>query len=313
MNESQMHCSINWEPMDLKTWNVKFQKIRRANLLQSYAYARAMSEVKSLKPRWGIIEIEGKEAGLLQVFETGLLGKLIHALILDRGPLWFEGFGDKDHQAAFYKAFNRQFPKRFGRKRRIIPETDLDIEPHGFTKTGKGYETIWLDLTKPQDTLLKELRKNWRGTLNKAQKEDLTIEWDENGKQWPWLLSSYMVDRETKGYDGPSVKLITALAKYAKANGDLLIGRALKKDKPVAGIMLLKHGKSATYQIGFSDDMGRKTGAHNLLLWEAVLLLQENGYKDFDLGGINDESAKGVKKFKTGLGGEITSLVGIYS
>ena len=37
----------------------------------------------------------------------------------------------------------------------------------------------------------------------------------------------------------------------------------------------------------------------------SVMLLQEReGFRDFDLGGVNDRDAAGVKAFKAGLGGD---------
>ena len=65
----------------------------------------------------------------------------------------------------------------------------------------------------------------------------------------------------------------------------------------IASILLLCLGCCATYQIGRISDTGWTYAAHNYLLWHAVKFLKDRGIKDFDLGGINDESAKGVKRF----------------
>lgn len=52
----------------------------------------------------GLIEIDGKEAGLVQMFEAGILWNAIHGIIIDRGPLWFEGFGNAMHIKRFTKS-----------------------------------------------------------------------------------------------------------------------------------------------------------------------------------------------------------------
>lgn len=308
-----MPCNIKWNSLNFPEWNERFSQLNRATLLQSYSYAQAIAEVKSQKPRWGIIEIDGKEAGLIQIFEVGLLKNLIHAVILDRGPLWFEGFGNKEHIEEFFVEFNRLFPNRLGRKRRVIPETGIDLTPFGYTKSGEAYETIWINLRKSEDGLRKDLKKNWRGTLTKAEKSDIKVEWDEKGEHFSWLMQNYVFDREQKGYSGPSVKLLTAMAKYHNLRGELLIGRAILDGEPIAGTLILKHGCAATYQIGFSTDAGRRAGAHHIILWQALLHLKDLGTTDFDLGGINDETAKGVKQFKAGMGGEKVKLASMYS
>ncbi|MFK7840303.1 MAG: GNAT family N-acetyltransferase [Bdellovibrionales bacterium] len=272
-----------------------------------------MAALNNQKPRWGLILIDGIEAGCVQIMEAGLLKNMIHALILDRGPLWFDGFGDKAHIEAFFHEISRKFPQRWGRKRRVIAETDHDISHLGFQPHGGHYETIWLDVTKPEDALRESLKKNWRGSLNKAENLNYKIEWDSKGELLPWLIQNYAVDKETKGYDGPSVKLLKTLAKYSVPRGDFLIGRASLGAKQVAGILILCHGNAATYQIGFTSPEGRDNGAHHLLLWQALGVLKFKKIRDFDLGGINDDTAKGVKRFKSGMGGEAVKISGIYN
>jgi len=307
-----MICTINWNMLSFPEWEQRFKRVQRSTLLQSYPYAQSMAEMQSQKPRWGVIMIDNQEAGLVQITEAGILKNLIHAVILDRGPLWFKEFGTDAHITAFFTEFNRKFPSRMGRKRRIIPETHIDLTPLGYRDAGGIYETIWLDVTKPQDDLRAELKKNWRGTLIKAEKRGLTLEWDSKGDHLAWLLQSYAVDKETKGYDGPSVKLLRTLAKYHLPRGEVLIGRALLDGKAVAGILILCHGSGATYQIGFTSPQGRDNGAHHILLWQALGVLKFKQIKDFDLGGINDDSAKAVKTFKQGMGGETVTLSGMY-
>lgn len=307
-----MPCTIRWNQLNFSEWEQRFKSIPRPNLLQSYAYAQAICPLKGLKPRWGMIYINEQEAGLVQIFEAGILKNAIHAVILDRGPLWFDGYETEQNIQSFFKEFNDLFPNRWGRKRRIIPETTLDISPYGYTKTGPGYQTRILDLRQNNEKLRKNLKKNWRGTLKKAEKQGVRTEWDEKGEHLAWLLQHYAVDKETKGYDGPSVKLIKALAKTMIPRGDMIIGRAILDDKPIAGIMILRHGAGATYQLGFSSNAGRSVGAHHILLWNAMLELKDKGIKDFDLGGINNETAKGVQHFKEGMGGTVFNCSGLY-
>jgi len=308
-----MTCNINWNVLTFPEWEQRFKTLNRASLLQGYPYAQSMAETKGQKPRWGLITIDGHEAGLVQIFEVSLFFKAIHAVILDRGPIWFGNFGNKAHIDAFFTEFNRQFPDRIGRKRRIIPETDADLNPLGFKKIASGYETIWLDLTQSEEGLRAGLKKNWRGTLQKAENAGIALDWDNKGQHMDWLMQNYAVDKETKGYDGPSVKLLRTLAKYHLPRDEMLIGRASLNGKEVAGILILCHGSAATYQIGFTSPEGRDNGAHHLLLWQALGVLKFKQIRDFDLGGINDDTAKGVKRFKQGMGGKTVMLGGQYT
>lgn len=309
-----MICTIEWNTLSLPQWEERFATIRRSPLLQSYDYARAVCPVYGQKARWGLIKIDDMEAGLVQIQEAALFGQLFHAVILDRGPMWFENFGSAAHIEAFFKTFHQEFPRRFGRRRRIIPETDRDIMPFGDYKrlNEPGYQTIWLDLTKDSDTIRAGFKQKWRNILNKAEKTELEVEWDMDGLSLPWLLSCHEQDKVAKHYQGASPKIIKMLSNVFKTKKQCMIGRAMLAENCVAAILIFIHGSSATYQIGWTSAEGKKTAAHNLLLWQAVLNLKSRNIKDFDLGGINEHSAQGVKKFKEGLGGDNVTLCGRY-
>ena len=195
----KINCEIQWNILSLEDWQARFGRIRRANLLQSYEYALAACAVNRQTARWGLIKIDGVEAGLVQMLEAKALGQLFHALIIDRGSLWFDGFGAPEHVLAFTAEINRQFPKRIGRRRRFIPEASgLDILPK-FKKTETpSYQTIWLDLTQDEDALRAGLKKKWRNTLTKAEKAGLTIKWDTSGTTLPFLIEGYIVDKAAK-------------------------------------------------------------------------------------------------------------------
>ncbi|MCB9988154.1 MAG: GNAT family N-acetyltransferase [Rhodospirillales bacterium] len=312
-----VECSIDWNNLSLAEWQDRFGRIRRANLLQSYDYARAICPLNRQKARWGLIKIKGVEAGLVQILEAGVLKNLIHGVILDCGPLWFDGYGTPAHSKAFFTEFSRRFPRRFGRRRRIIPAAGDSPENRAlFVDAGyerqnfPGYQTIWIDLTQDEEELRSALKAQWRNKLNKGPKAGLKTGWNNSPEVFSSLLRNYSSDRAKKGYAGPSLPLLRALA---QSFGDkVMIGHATLDNRLVAAILILCHGTSATYQIGWSSDEGRNVAAHNALLWQAVLELKKNGFRDFDLGGINGESAKHVKKFKQGMGGQELTLVGCY-
>ncbi len=305
--------------MSLEDWQNRFGMLERGNLLQSYGYARAICPLNRQKARWGLIQIDGQNAGMVQILEAGILGNLFHAVILDRGPLWFEGFSSAVHIQTFFECFNKQFPKRWGRKRRIIPEVEDGPAAKALFKTlgferqaSPGYQTVWLDLRPDEDVLRAGLRPNWRNKVKKAENRGLEVEWDETGKFFSGLLRNYQSDRVKKGYDGPSASVLKALARTFGESEEILIGQALLEKEVVAAIFILCHGATATYQVGWNSETGREVAAHNFLLWQALGILKEKGIKNFDLGGTNDDSAQHVKRFKEGLGGKTVTLVGHY-
>ncbi len=312
-------CTIEWNSLDLPAWEARFSKIRRSTLLQSYAYARGICPVYHQHANWGLIRIGGAEAGLVQMLEAKLFGRALHAMAIDRGPLWFPGFGGIMHIRAFFDEIQRQFPGRFGRRRRIIPEIPKSPAAHGilqqagFFHIGPDYTTTWLDLTPPLDVLETNLRKNWRGALHKAERGRLELAWDEKGLFLETFVAGYQADQAARRYPGPSPRVLRALGQSFVKDGGCMIGQALLDNRPVSSILILCHGASATYQAGWSDTDGRQLGGHYRLLWHALSRLKDKGISDFDLGGIHDDSAENVSAFKDGLGGTRVTLAGLYS
>lgn len=314
-------CTIKWNFLSLTEWQDKFQKLQYANLLQSYEYGISSCKINQQKARWGLIYINDVEAGMVQIHEAGILYNLLHGFIIDRGPLWFDGFGSTDNIGSFMESINKQFPKRFGRKRRFIPEFEDTKEiaqimvNNGFTannKVGK-YQTIWIDLTKNEQELKDQLKSKWRNDLKKSGSYDMKIEWDETGATLPFILEKYTEDKSEKGYNGASPRMLMEMSKYFAPNKNIVIGTIIKDKKLIASILLIIHGSSATYQIGWVSDKARKVNANNFALWQAMLYLKRRNIKYFDLGGVNDDDTSGIKKFKEGMGGKLVQLCGLYN
>ena len=73
-------------------------------------------------------------------------------------------------------------------------------------------------------------------------------------------MENYIKDKQAKGYDGPSVELMKSLAGTFIPDEDMLIGRALKNNKPIGAVLIFCHGRTGTYQIGWSSSQGRQSG-----------------------------------------------------
>lgn len=314
-----MECEIVWNALSLPEWEERFARIPRSTLLQSYGYARALCPQKHLRARWGLIRIGGADAGLVQIMEAGIFKNALHAVMLDRGPVWFAGFGNAAHVEAFFQTFNREFPRRFGRRRRVIPEIPdtpelrAALESSGLRRLDRpGYQTIWLDVDQDTETLWRNMKSPWRNKVRKGENAGLMAEWSGGEKEILALLRVYQSDKAKKGYDGPPAAFLLALAQEFMKDGNVIAGTAKKEGRSVAAALVFCHGTTATWQAGWGTDEGKKTAAQNFLLWRAVRILKEKGIKFFDLGGANDQSAQGVKTFKQGMGGETVTLAGHY-
>ncbi len=311
--------NIIWDSVSVAKWQKYFLKIDKPNIIQSPAYAYAIRDTKQQVTKFGIITLNKKTIGILQAQEIKLFG-FLHFIFIDRGPIWFDDNISSDVIEAFFKKLNDIFPKRFGRMRRIMPELKETSKNSqillnaGFKQKSAGYKTIWIDISKDLDTIRTNFVGKWRSSLKKAEKSNLDIKEIPTFIGLDLLLQRYMQDRLQKKYAGTSPKMIKSLVKYSnnKINYSILLN-IRKNGEDIAMGLFFIHGNSATYQIGWTNNIGRKYNAHNLMLWHIIKILKQKNVKFLDLGGINTNTAKGVTKFKQSMGGEQYNLIGIYS
>ncbi len=316
---TQKSCLIQWDRRAIAAWESLYGRVRRASLLQSPAYALAVCPLYGQKARLGCIDINGEQAGIVMIREAGLGGQILHGVMMDGGPLWLDGYGSEEDQCAFFNRFAALFPRRPGRMRRIIPamspdqQTSRMMAQAGYrAKNRPPYETIWIDLEKDEAHLKRDMSKKWCYALSQGERRGFALEWDETGESLPFLMDCYRADKARRRYKSAAPAIMQALAEGFSKQKRIMTGYALLDGRPVAAIMILCHGCGATYQLGWRDFRSDTTGAHNLLLWHAVLRLKDKGYSDFDLGGINDQTAKTIAHFKQGMGGEKQSFAGHY-
>lgn len=308
-----------WDGFSAQDWEKAYEKVPRANLLQSTPYAVACAKTNYQTIRQGLFYIDDQPAALLQILEAGFLNKAVHGIILDRGPLWFENYGSDESFALFLESFRAEFPARLGRKIRFIPEVETSeniknlLNQKGFrqNQNNEPYKTIWLNLQPDLETLKANQNKKWRNALNKSANQKLKITSDTDPKLLSWFLNQYEADKSAKAYQGASLKLLINLRREFSGGKNALTLYALFDERPIAAILIFIHGTCATYQIGYTSDLGRKKCAHNALLWHALEVLKERNIHEIDLGGIIGEE-DGLTKFKKGMGGTITETPGLF-
>lgn len=313
-------CEILWEAVPEKEWLSYADQAPRLSLLQDPDYGAVMAALNQQRVRRGVIMIRGETAGIVQVLEAGILGNAVHGVMVDRGPAWLEGFGGLEDFALFARALRADFPRRFGRRVRFIPEIQDSPQAReilaqaGFTRrSGPGYMTFWLDLAQEEEALRRRMEKSWRGDLRKSQAVQMVVEFSRGGPDLPWVLAQAHADKAARGYVGPSLSTLQGLCgRFGRAQ-KLLLGVARMDNRPIAAIVVFLHGRSATYQVGVNTPQGRDVRAHHRLLWEACAELKARGVVQFDLGGANREKAAGVMAFKQGLGGQVVETAGFYA
>lgn len=168
-----------------------------------------------------------------------------------------------------------------------------------------------LDLSRSPERRRAALHQKWRNRLRHAETQGLRLT-RQNMPVDPnhWLLTADCAQQSQRGYRSWPLALTLA---YAQANtGMAKLFQAFDGKEPVAAILVLRHGRDATYHIAHTTARGKALSAHNLLMWEAMSWLSAQGCKTLDLGLINTEDAPGLARFKLGTGASLHRLGGTW-
>jgi len=169
-------------------------------------------------------------------------------------------------------------------------------------------QVCWvLDITKPEEQLLKEMRKSHRYLIRKAQGMNITIRKTKGASSINIFLEIYK-DLSGRKHFVPHKGIKEELDVFGKEDQALLF-LAEYKQKVIGGTLILFVGNNAIYHHGASVEGYRDVPVSYLLQWEAILEAKRRDKKLYNFWGIapSDSSRhpwQGLTLFKTGFGGE---------
>lgn len=304
-------------PVDLKTYESLYGQCFQSNILQSAAYGEAKRLVEGFQVERMVIRESGEPVALYQVLTKRfpLLGNVAR---INRGPLYP---GNGPLPAEGLKRLFRSFYEEWiiGRRSflQMAPniQDDLlssaDFEASGFFPcTEPRWQSGWLSLEQPRDSLRKALQQKWRNLLNKSEKMETELHPVEKEADLDFLLSEYDRFMKERDFQSTSSGLIRAM--YRSSPGSLFAAVARREDRYLGAIVIVKHGDAATYLVGITSDEGRKANANYLLLWNGLIHCMDEGIRWFDVGGIDEVHTPGIAHFKKGLGYTPYQLIGEF-
>lgn len=178
----------------------------------------------------------------------------------------------------------------------------IGVKPVGLSLPFTRQHAV-LDLTPSLAALRSGLAQKWRNRLNASERLGLDCDVAEfRGDPEHWLLKKDHQQASRKRYRNWPAAMTCA---FSQTKGAARIYVARAKSEPVAAIMVLVHGPSATYHIGWRNPA--LSGSHNLLIWRAICDLKQRGITAFDLGCLPND-AQGLRHFKLGTGAVPTPI-----
>lgn len=193
----------------------------------------------------------------------------------------------------------------------LSPGAPMDLSAHGALPLISPAHQAIVGLHHDTDAMRAALHGKWRNRLKHGEKSGLRVRYRAlPGRADHWLLRADARQQRTRGYRSWPVPLTLGFA--ATGPRAAMLFEAFLGKTPVAAILILRHGDTATYHIGHTTDAGRANSAHTLLMWTAMRWCAEHGHRWLDLGLISTVGTPGLARFKLGTGADVMPLGGTW-
>ncbi len=166
--------------------------------------------------------------------------------------------------------------------------------------------TLLLDITKPEEELLRGMRKTTRYLIKRMEKEGVAIE-IENPPAGDYFLGLQDKVVERKHFIAFSQKQIKNEIKAFASDNQIAVFNARYGGEVIASALIIFYGHRAFYYQAASHTEDRNISAPYLMVWRAIQEAKKRGCRIFDFYGASPENEPnhpwaGPTLFKLGFG-----------
>ena len=212
-------------------------------------------------------------------------------------------------------AFVRFDPAWFSGKNGSKPEI-----PRPFTRASSDVQppdTVIIDLKQSDDQILAGMKPKWRYNVRLGCKKTRVFRADADGLDTFYDLFTITARRDGIAIHGIDYYKRLFEVAAAKPGLDTRLYLAEAEGMPLAGIVTLFRGRTATYLYGASSGEKRNLMGTYALQWQAIRDAKESGCAAYDMFGIPPDASPthpmaGLYLFKTGFGGSVVHRPGSW-
>lgn len=298
------------------------------HVLQSYEWGEFKKHL-GWRPVRLVLESDSEVAGLGQflAYNTGpfVPGYLWYCT---KGP-WMN-WDDEEAVRAFFDGARAIAGRHGAHTVKIEPEVfdyqkDVKalLDSLGFQKARYDLNfkhTLLMDLSMPEEELLSRMKGKTRYNIRLAGKRGVEIlELGDFEESWATLYGwmEEMEDRKEGFVLRRSRDYLRTMMKTMYDAGQGRFFFATHEGTPLAGIYVFTFGEKYWFMHGASSSEKRNLMPTHRLQWEVMRWAKQRGMTYYDMVGARepenlreDDTARGVYKFKVGFGGEIVNFLG---
>lgn len=317
---------FEFRKLDKNEWTNLLSQFRDASLYQTWSYAAVLYGSDNIDH---LIVKRGEEiVSIAQICIKKYLLSFTGTANIHWGPVWRKKDSAEDTEA--FKKAVIAIKNEYGIKQGLLVrirfnEADADsnqikyfLRTNNFicNSTHSPYRTIILNINLPLEEIRKNFEQKWRNQLNRAEKKNLTVSNSTSDKYFEIFMELQKEMRERKGFTpGVNYRQYQYIQNDLPDSHKMMIFLCKDKDKPIAVSICSGIGEKGIYLLGATATEGLKFNGSNLLQWEMIKWLRQQGCIQYDLGGIDPALNPGVYHYKRGIGGKSgqdISLIGEY-
>jgi lipid II:glycine glycyltransferase (peptidoglycan interpeptide bridge formation enzyme) len=167
--------------------------------------------------------------------------------------------------------------------------------------SGEAFYGHTLDLGSNTEDLFKRFKGSARTSVRKAQRSGLSVQvtWEREA-----ILQFFRLHTQTRrrhGLPPQPLSFFTNIYNQVIKAGLGFVVMVKKGPLPIAAGVFFFLGKKAVYKFSASDERVRELQGNNLMLWEGIRFLAENGIESLHFGRSSLEN-DGLRRFKLSWG-----------
>lgn len=296
-----------------ENWENFLASRAEANFLQSWNWGVFHQKLGKKVFPLGLFDGETQIGAAMTVKEEAKRGKY---LTVAGGPLL--DWGNTEHLQKIFEALKELARSEGCQFIRMRPQEVESVElkqlaaQHGWQESPMHLTadlTLQLDLTKSEEELLAEMRKNTRYEVRRVEKLGIEVKQSADPAEIQTFYEQQLEVAKKHHFVPFSYKFLYEQFVTFAADGQVRLFHSYHEGKLLASAFILFYHQEAVYHYGVSTANNDRLPGSYACQWEAIKWAKSQGGLRYNFWGIAPENQPnhrfaGVSLFKRGFGGE---------
>ena len=274
-------------------------------------------------PQWNVSRARFallRQSGSIRWFGTfgthsplGAAVPWMRAAIANRGPVCDDG--------KMWHAVTGEFAEQMRRERITYfdaapdwvqapgEDTGIRFRDSAWERLSGERTSLRLDLTKSEDEIFANFRKNSRYEVRRADRLGVSVAPASDDAEIEEFLTLHAQLAARKSFRAEAPDDLRGAIRWligGHSRGALLLARS--ENRVYGGAVIGRSGKRCWYVWGAADKHEHFNVGH-ILQWKALLWAKSHGCNEYDFGGYTPGATSGPAWFKAGFGGSVVRFV----